>query len=40
MQSASSFAPTAWSSRGTAKPGKGFWTQLLRLGATVYLDEG
>jgi hypothetical protein len=33
------FAPTACSSPGTAKPGKGFWTHMLTLGATVYLDE-
>jgi len=33
------FAPTASSSPGTAKPGKGFWTHLITLGGTVYLDE-
>lgn len=33
------FAPTGCSSPGTAKPGKGFWTQMLTLGGTVYLDE-
>jgi hypothetical protein len=33
------FAPTACSSPGTAKPGKGFWTHLITLGATVYFDE-
>lgn len=33
------FAPTACSTPGTAKPGKGFWTQMITLGATVYFDE-
>lgn len=33
------FAPTACSSPGTAKPGKGFWTHMITLGGTVYFDE-
>lgn len=33
------FAPTASAKAGTAEPGKGFWTQLITLGATVYFDE-
>ena len=33
------FAPTADSKLGTAKAGKGFWTQMLTLGGTAYFDE-
>lgn len=33
------FAPTGGSNPGTTKPGKGYWTQLLTLGGTVYFDE-
>lgn len=33
------FAPTADSEPGTAKPGKGYWTQMLTAGATLYFDE-
>lgn len=33
------FAPTAASGVLTANAGKGFWTHLLTLGGTVYLDE-
>lgn len=32
------FAPTADAEVGTAEAGKGFWTQMLTLGGTVYLD--
>lgn len=33
------FAPTGDSEPGTAKPGKGFWTQMITAGGTVYFDE-
>jgi hypothetical protein len=33
------WAPTGDSQPGSAKPGKGFWGQMLAAGATRYLDE-
>jgi len=33
------FAPTAESEPGTAEPGKGYWTQMLTAGATLYFDK-
>jgi len=33
------WAPTGDSQPGTAKPGKGFWTQMLTAGGTFYFDQ-